>query len=409
MTIRPDHSSSRALRVLWVTTKSPWPAHDGGRLLMDGTLRSLDPEHVRVSLVFPAQSSAARGSERAPSESGELARSGLPPCLDEVVEVPVPLPPRAPLSLTRPATAERHRFSTMRGEVGRRLECARHDVIHVEQPHALENVPDTKTPILLRAQNVEQDLWYQMARAGKRPLRWALAAEARRVARWERAMLRRAQRVVAISTEDQERLGEIAGRDHPSIQVIRPALASSQTAGPALDGDPALSLFAGSSWGPNRDGARHFLQHAWPKIRAARSGSRLHVFGGESSHADQPGVEHHASPFVTERAFGEGALVVVPVRAASGVRMKILDAWSRGLAVVMTQTGAIGLGSRGRDILEPVDGLEYLHQAVLRLADPSAAAKQVQLGRQWMEAHTKPTRVGSAFLEVYRQLATRFG
>lgn len=399
-------STSRPLRVLWVTTKGPWPAHDGGRLLMDGTLRALDPDRVRVTLVHPAIDSAGEG----PME-GER-----PACLDEVVSVPFTgTPGRAAWSALRhglspsvPITARRHRRPDVEAEVARRLRRESFDVVHVEQPHALANVPVSGPPVLLRTQNVEQDLWQQMARTGNPPRSWALGLEAGRVARWEMAALGRVRQIVAISSEDRDRLTALASSGAPitaPVDVIHPAMPATQAAGPALDGDPALALFASSSWGPNQDGARSFLAQSWPKIRAARPSCRLHVFGGDPAVAAQPATRHHPSPFPTESAFGAGALVVVPVRAASGVRMKILESWSRGLAVVTTHRGAVGLGPDGVQMLQSVPALGDLHRAVLRLADREAAEAQVRLGREWLRRHADPEMVGARFLAVYRRLA----
>lgn len=385
-------ADSRPLRILWVTTKSPWPAHDGGRLLMDGTLRAFDPDRLRVTLVFATTD----------PEQSVPDRRDWPACLEDVEAVVAGY--SGAVALARPVTATRHRRAEVRAVVARRLLQEPFDVVHVEQPHALENVPASAPPVLLRTQNVEQDLWRQLAATRRPPQRWVLQFEARRVARWERAALQRAQRVIAISSEDRDRFAGIIGTNGPPIDVIHPAMPKHQSAGRPLDGDPALVLFAGSSWGPNQDGARFFLEKAWPSIRAARPSCRLHLFGGDPELANRHGAVHHPSPFETVDAFGAGALVVVPVRAASGVRMKILDAWSRGLAVVTTVRGALGLGGRGRDILLPVADLDELHLAVLRLADRQVAEEQVRRGREWLQHHTEPGLVGSAFLSAYRSL-----
>lgn len=388
--------SCRPLHVLWVTTKSPWPAHDGGRLLMDGTLRALDPEQVRVTLVFPVDENSGGAIPK--------AATARPACLDEIHAVPVQR--RKLVSVVRPATAQRHRLSAVRSAVERRLLEGDVDVIHVEQPHALENIPDSTPPILLRTQNVEQDLWRQMATTLSPPRRWAMRFEADRVARWERSALRRADKIITISMEDRERMLHLDSDLHSTaLDVVHPAVPEVQETGPRLEGDPALTLFASSSWGPNRDGARFFLERSWPAIRAARTSCRLHVFGGPSAVSELPGVRHHPAPFATASAFAEGAIVVVPVRAASGVRMKILDAWSRGLAAVTTRTGATGLGPTGGEILRPVGDIEELHHAVLRIADGSGAEKQVARGRAWLRAHANPPLVGSAFLSHYQVLA----
>ena len=56
---------------------------------------------------------------------------------------------------------------------------------------------------------------------------------------------------------------------------------------------------------------------------------------------------------------------MVPIRVASGVRMKILEAWSRGVPVVATEAAAAGLAH----------GAET---ALLRESDPAALALAIE-------------------------------
>jgi len=63
-------------------------------------------------------------------------------------------------------------------------------------------------------------------------------------------------------------------------------------------------------------------------------------------------VVTHASPSDSSAVFAAEAVLVVPLRVASGVRMKILEAWARGIPVVTTPEAAAGL--------EAADGSELL-------------------------------------------------
>jgi hypothetical protein len=60
----------------------------------------------------------------------------------------------------------------------------------------------------------------------------------------------------------------------------------------------------------------------------------------------------HAAPSDSSAVFVPGAVLVLPLRVASGVRVKILEAWVRGIPVVATPEAAEGL--------EATDGSELL-------------------------------------------------
>jgi len=51
----------------------------------------------------------------------------------------------------------------------------------------------------------------------------------------------------------------------------------------------------------------------------------------------------HGAPEDSREAFVPGSVFVVPLRSGSGVRMKILEAWARGVPVVATPAAASGL------------------------------------------------------------------
>ena len=87
---------------------------------------------------------------------------------------------------------------------------------------------------------------------------------------------------------------------------------------------------------------------------------------------------------------------------ASGVRMKILEAWARGVPVVSTPEGAQGLeATDGRELLLARDP-ESFALALRRLhAEPGVAELVVAAGRRCLAAHHEPGAVAARLTEVY--------
>src|SRR4029079_7878484 len=74
---------------------------------------------------------------------------------------------------------------------------------------------------------------------------------------------------------------------------------------------------------------------------------------------------------------------VVPLLAGGGMRVKILDAWARGLPVVSTTIGAEGLDARDGDNLLLADTTAAFAEAVNRvLGDAALAARLSEAGRR---------------------------
>jgi glycosyltransferase involved in cell wall biosynthesis len=99
----------------------------------------------------------------------------------------------------------------------------------------------------------------------------------------------------------------------------------------------------------------------------------------------------------------ESAVTIVPLLAAGGVRVKILEAWSKGIPVVSTTIGAEGLrAEHGRNLLiadSPADFAE----AVIRVSDdPELARALIAGGLQTIRTHYDWRSVYSAWDEVHR-------
>jgi glycosyltransferase involved in cell wall biosynthesis len=102
----------------------------------------------------------------------------------------------------------------------------------------------------------------------------------------------------------------------------------------------------------------------------------------------QPGVVRVTGyvPDVTPY-FAHAGVVVVPVRAGAGMRVRILEAFARAVPVVTTTVGLEGIEAEpGRDVLV-ADTAEALAAAVVRvLRDPALAAELAVRGRRLVEA-----------------------
>lgn len=367
------------MHFLWIATKAPWPAIDGGRLLLLNSLRALADAGHRVTLVAPCEGSSGASAAEALAEV----------CQPEMVSVR--RPPRAltvlrALARSEPWTAVRHRSMPVRSRVQELLQAASFDAIVAEQVQALGALPDAGTstpPRIWRAQNVESDLWAATAEEMPLPFRFWLRRESRRLAALEGRAVREAAATLALTREDRSRLEALSGR--PVMHLPAPFEGSLASGSVPLAGRPAVVLFGSAGWRPNRSGADWFLHRAWPRVRARVPEARLHVFGSEDLKAAE-GVEGHPAPDDSREAFPRGSILVVPLTVASGVRMKILEAWARGVAVVATPAAARGLDVvDGRELLLASTEGEFATAIARLAADPGLGSRLASAGRVLLE------------------------
>jgi glycosyltransferase involved in cell wall biosynthesis len=150
----------------------------------------------------------------------------------------------------------------------------------------------------------------------------------------------------------------------------------------ALTTAPRLLFLGGLHWPPNADALLTFVRDMWPRVRAARPDATLTSVGRDDHPSATecraaPGV--HLTGWVPEidPFVQQSRLLVVPMRAGSGMRVKILEAMARGLPVVSTTVGCEGIGVVPGQHVLVADGAEAFATAVLTVLADNALAGQL--------------------------------
>jgi hypothetical protein len=380
-----------------MATKPPWPSRDGGRLVAALTLEALRDAGHELTGVAPVGRGEAEEAAAAARRAG-WERAVLVPAR------PLPLVGAALRGAIEgdPLTVRRHALAPVRACVEDVLQRERFDVAHAEQPQALAQLAGARgrgLPVVMRAHNVESDLWSGLAERAPL-LGWLLRREARRLSTWEGGAVRSVGSTVALAAHDAARLATLAGSAGRVHHVPAPFPAELPPSERALAGSPPVVLFGSPGWRPNSDAAGWFVEHAWPRVSEALPAAVLHVYGLPAP----PGARVLSRPSLAEsrEAFAPGSVHVVPLRFASGVRMKILEAWARGIPVVASPQAAEGLDAAdGRELLlarEP----ENFALALRRLGqEPRLATALVAAGRARLAAGHDPAAVAARLGEIY--------
>jgi hypothetical protein len=382
----------RSVRILIVATKPPHPPRDGGRLALWHTLCGLSDAGHELAVVAPA---------------GECDHSRK---ADGAIRLPyhfhaVDARPRGAFAAATHALIDghslavaRHALVRVRDAVADTLAQWQPHVVHAEQLHAFANceaATDAAVPIVLRMQNVESAIRMQQARLG---MPW-LRIEAARLRRDEGAMIAKASRIVALCDGDAAALR--AARPGTAVASIAPPFPAALAPAPMLDGDPAIALAGSAGWWPNADGERWLLQRVWPLVAKALPRAILHRFGGASTQARER-IRQHPAPVDSRAAFPAGAIAVVPLRVGSGIRMRILEAWARGLPVVATPAAARGLAVASGDELIVADTPAAFADAILRIhADAALRDTLVAGGSRYLRRHHDGACQTRALLDAY--------
>ncbi|WP_432510346.1 glycosyltransferase [Kineococcus sp. SYSU DK001] len=347
-------------RTAWVVAKQlPASTDSGGRqrvrAVIDVYAQSFEQVHVVGFDVWPGW------------------REVLPPHVT-VHEVPAPRPTAAAVakgSLFAGKWYSRQIHDLLAAGVRGR------DVVHVDFPQMAVNVPADVRIDVLDLHNVESDLVARRLRNEKPLAARLLAPEVARFRRFEFAVAARAGHVTACSRRDQEVL---AARGIASTFV--PNGVTSVEHDPTVPPATRTALFVGAAdYGPNKAALRWFLDDVWPRVLERVPSARFLAVGrGLSSvhpraTGEPGGVEFHSDVASVDPFYEQADVCVVPLLSGGGTKIKLVEALSRGRAVVTTTLGLEGLEEH-RAVLRVADGAERFATALADLfEDPEQAAK----------------------------------
>ena len=185
-----------------------------------------------------------------------------------------------------------------------------------------------------------------------------------RLSRYELAVCRRADQIHVMSHDDGQALSRFMADDWDRIRVIPNAVDTAFY-------DPAAStairtgvLYVGNFQNlPNIDALEHLVEEIWPLIRKRLPDATLSVLGAHPSERvtrfdGQDGIQVVGAVPDLRPYYHGHRLMVAPIRAGSGTRLKILEASAAGLPVVSTTLGAEGIDAESLPLHLLVDELE---------------------------------------------------
>jgi sugar transferase (PEP-CTERM/EpsH1 system associated) len=376
------------VNVLLLTQVVPYPPDSGPRIKTYHVLRYLARRHA-VHLVSFARSA----DERAAAER-------LREHCASVVTVPLQrarwrdlLYLARSLVSGRPLLIERDDLPAMRRAVAEI--CARQPIeaLHADQLAMAQYGLDL--PLQLRLLDAHNAVWTIVRRAAQRergPRRLLAELEWRKLRAYEGRVCRRLDRIVVVSAEDERALVEAAGRPLPTTIVpIAVDVQALPFAPPGPAAGDVLSL-ATMFYPPNVDGVCWFAEQVFPLIRARRPATRFLVVGARPPArvarlaGPAGGIEVTGYLADLEPALRRSGVLVVPLHAGSGMRVKILEAFARGIPVVSTSIGVEGIAARAGEHLLVADRPAAFAQAVLNLLEqPAEAARLAAAARALVE------------------------
>jgi polysaccharide biosynthesis protein PslH len=397
------------MRLLLITETVPYPLDAGGRIKTFHTLTALSAEHEVHCHAF-VRHEAQR--EVAMEPLGRVCRSVTLHRVSRSLLREAGYFGRSVVTGV-PYTVCRHYEPSVMALIADACHRRRIDAVYCDHLSMFEYARRLDVPIVHDAHNVEHRIVRRHAASlsAVDPRRAVLAREWRALKAYEAAMYARSRLVFAVSDVDAAEIAALAGNGVP-VTVVPIAIDAGLVRPVSPLTDRPQALFVGAlDWPPNAEAIEWFLQDVWPLVLARRPDATFVVVGrGEGRLARRwqgtPSVRFAGRvPDVTPW-FAASRVHVVPLRAGSGMRVKILEAFARGVPVVTTTIGVEGIHADPATHALVADDAPNLADAVVRVCDDARLASSLaDAARHLVLEHYDVTVVARQQLEALRSLA----
>jgi glycosyltransferase involved in cell wall biosynthesis len=346
----------------------------------------------------------------------------------------------------RPFLIERDDLSEMRALVNHLVKTEQIDAIHADQLtmtqfafpdkflQILSSDGNGKTRRAMRIFDAHNAVWTIVGRMTQnvpgyiRPL---LSIESRRIKYYEGMLISGFDHTLAVTEPDRlallEAMAAYEKRDARHSEITRntthtenkisviPITVDTDHIKPVKRNPDSHHIFTLGTlhYPPNADGVRWFAREVFPLIQEKAPEVSLTITGknpppdivelsaGNLNRIEVTGYIPDLRPYL-ERS----AIMVVPVRAGSGMRVRILEAFARGIPVVTTSIGLEGIEAiPGLDVLVADTPQDFAAAVIQIMNDDSLQRQLAERGRRLVEGHYDWRVALKRLGDVYDQLA----
>ena len=399
------------MRILFITDYLPYPLISGDQIRVYNLIQRIAKHHDVALAAFLASAEQAK----AIAHLEELGCKVITNTIGEHRHPLAHLPGLVRFGLAGTPLELKFLYSQELAKKIRNLATAiDFDIVQIEKERMalyLEALPlREECKKILVFHNISSVQFARIARVTRRPIKKLRALlHSLQTRRWEPRYAERFDRCATLTAVDRR----ILLAANPRLQVdIIPTGIDTQIYHPLpQDNIMPKFLFIGSmNYSPNIDAVLYFCHEIFPYIRRMLGVAEFWIVGNNPV----PEVRRLSgdSVYVTGRVedilpyYAKTSICVVPLRAGSGIRGKILEAMALGRPVVSTSIGCEGIEIEdGKHLLIADSPLEFAKAAVRLVTDKKTYRSITAEAREYVVAKYDWEDIVDKLLRIYEELA----
>ena len=275
---------------------------------------------------------------------------------------------------------------------------------------------ETKRPALVFDDlNAEYVVHRRMSSVETRRGRWLRAAysaaQGPLLRAYETKIIRSADTTICPSSDDRDWLRELDGSAR--IEVVPSGLDTGAYVALPPPTERPVAVFVGDqTYRPNRQAADWLASKIAPAVWRTLPEAEFVVVGRgyrPSATVNGSGAFRYTG-YVRDvtSVVAASKVVLAPLLAGGGIKLKVLEGMAAGRPVVATSMGAAGIDAADDRDLMVADGVEAYSQALISVLSNTARAREIgNAARRRVTARYDSAIVGSRYIEVLEQTIRR--
>lgn len=397
-------------RILFLGQNLPFPPHGGATIRSYHTMRLLGQEFDVTAMCFDKTSMRSDSVTRVDAQErlrdfGKVEAFDIPQegrafrkVMDHLTSV----------CTRRAYTRWLYESTTFRARLRDMVREQDFDLVHLDSLDLIGYWNDLPScPKVIVHHNIESQLLRRRSEVESGAVRAYMRHQASLLQKEEIRWAPKVDLNVVVSQEDADTLRQLA----PSARcIVVPNGVDTQDFRPVeCPQTDELVFVGGYGWFPNRDGMTHFVDEILPLIKKENPSIKVTWVGRApeevAAEMKRRGVMMTGYVDDIRPTVSRASCYIVPLRVGGGTRLKILDAWALGKAVVSTSRGCEGLAVHSRENLIVADRPEDFAEAVLEvLRDSQLREKLGQKGRETAVKTYDWAVVGRPLIDTYRKI-----
>lgn len=351
------------MRILQISNKFPYPPKDGGAIATFNLTRDFSELKHSVTVLAINTPKHYFNIKDLPQKIQQIADF-------HTVFVDTSVSPiGATVNLlvsSKPYIAVRFISTKFKNYLAYLLKNNKYDVIQLEGLYLCPYLPvirlHSKALVAFRAHNIEHEIWQRTTIQEKNPLKKLyFKSLTSRLKEFELSYVNKYDVLLPITSRDAQKFNEM-GNFKP-VHVTPTGVKTREI--PESQTVETLSLFhlGGLDWKPNQEGLIWFVNKVLPKVVRKYPDTKFYIGGRNSPEWLEKKLEHPNVMYLGEitdagNFIKSKAIMIVPLFAGSGMRIKIVEGMALGKTIITTSIGEEGIGAEHKNNILIADDAE---------------------------------------------------